>query len=396
LVYRASNKESSEPRLLVVATLAITIRAFLLPIAQHFRATGWRVDAMANGVEKDQTCRSAFDYVWDAQWTRNPVDPRNLKMVRRVRALATEHRYDIVHVHTPVASFVTRYALDRLRRERNIKVVYTAHGFHFHPAGGAIRNRVFETLERKAARWTDSLVVMNREDFKAAGEKAFVPLGRLRFMPGIGVDRSRYSTLSVSRKDLDHVRAELAISQDAPVLLMLAEFVKRKRHSDAIQAFSRVGHPRAQLILAGTGPLMESMKRLASQLGVGDRVRFLGFRSDVPVLMKASRALILPSSQEGLPRSVLEALSMGVPVIGSRIRGTTELLERNAGLLVDVGDIDKLAQAMELVIHDAGAAAVMGQTGREQSEMYDLTHLLRMHEDLYKELLEIQSSPSLT
>jgi len=87
---------------------------------------------------------------------------------------------------------------------------------------------------------------------------------------------------------------------------------------------------------------------------------------------------------------------MGVPVIGSRIRGTTELLERNAGLLVDVGDIDKLAQAMELVIHDAGAAAVMGQTGREQSEMYDLTHLLRMHEDLYKELLEIQSSPSLT
>jgi glycosyltransferase involved in cell wall biosynthesis len=80
---------------------------------------------------------------------------------------------------------------------------------------------------------------------------------------------------------------------------------------------------------------------------------------------------------------------MGVPVIGSRIRGTTDLLERNAGLLLDVGDIDGLAQAMQLVIDDAAVAAAMGQKGREQSEQYDLTHILRLHEDLYKEALEL-------
>src|SRR5262249_16932711 len=147
---------------------------------------------------------------------------------------------------------------------------------------------------------------------------------------------------------------------------MPAEFVGRKRHADAIRAFSKVGHPRAHFVLAGSGPLLEPMKKLAAQLGVAERLHFLGSRNDVPVLMKASRAMILPSSQEGLPRCVLEAISMGVPVIGSRIRGTTELLERNAGLLIDVGDVDKLAEAMQLVIDDAGAAAAMGQAGRQQ------------------------------
>lgn len=390
MAHPTSKKESSVPRVLVAATVAVTVRAFLLPIAQHFRERGWRVDAMANGIEQDPLCRSVFDRVWDANWSRNPAHPCNLTMARRVRDLAIEQGYDIVHVHTPVASFVTRFALDRLRYERNLKVIYTAHGFHFHPAGGIIRNSVFETLERKAAGWTDFLIVMNREDLRAVKEKALIPLDRLRFMPGIGVDCSHYSASSVSQEQLDHLHAELSIGAGTPVLLMLAEFVERKRHSDAIRAFAKVVDPRAQLVLAGSGPLLEPMKNLAAQLGVADRLHFLGSRNDVPVLMKASRAVILPSSQEGLPRSVLEALSMGVPVIGSRIRGTTELLEGNAGLLVDVGDIDKLAQAMQLVIDDAGAAAAMGEVGRERSERYDLAHILRMHEYLYEEALKLR------
>jgi glycosyltransferase involved in cell wall biosynthesis len=74
------------------------------------------------------------------------------------------------------------------------------------------------------------------------------------------------------------------------------------------------------------------------------------------------------------------------------VRGTTELLGQNAGVLVDVGDIDQLAQAMRLVIDDTTAAAVMGQAGRRQSEAYDLTHILRMHEELYEEALGLRRS----
>jgi glycosyltransferase involved in cell wall biosynthesis len=308
-------------------------------------------------------------------------------MVGRIRDLAIEQQYDLVHVHTPIAAFVTRLALDRFRHEHDLQVVYTAHGFHFHPMGGFIGNRVFELLERKAAKWTDFLVVINREDLSAAKGKQLIKQERLRFMPGIGVDRSHYSHSSVSESDVSRIYEELGIDAGTPVLLMVAEFVGHKRHADAIRAFSRVDHPCAKLLLAGTGPLLESMKRLSEKLGAADRVHFLGHRCDVPVLMKASRALILPSSREGLPRCALEALSMGVPVVGSRIRGTTELLEGNAGFLVNVGDIDRLAKGMQMMVDDRVAAEEMGQAGQRQSDKYDLTHILRMHEELYEEAL---------
>jgi glycosyltransferase involved in cell wall biosynthesis len=313
-------------------------------------------------------------------------------MVRGIRHLAIEQEYDIVHVHTPVAAFVTRFALDRLRHERDLQVLYTAHGFHFHPMGGLIGNKIFELLERKAAKWTDFLVVINREDLSAAKDKQLIKQERLRLMPGIGIDRSHYAHSSASESDVSRLYGELGIDAATPVLLMIAEFRKRKRHADAIRAFSKVNHPRAILVLAGTGPLLESMKRLSAKLGTADRVRFLGQRSDVRVLMKACRALVLPSSREGLPRCVLEALSMGVPVIGSRIRGTTELLERGAGLLADLGDIDQLAQAMQIMVGDSLTAEAMGRAGQQQSEKYDLTHVLRMHEELYQAALTLRQS----
>lgn len=318
--------------------------------------------------------------------------PRNLAMAGRIRDIAREQKYDIVHVHTPVAAFVTRLAFQPLRQEQQVQVVYTAHGFHFHSKGGIIRNQLFSLLERKAANWTDFLIVMNREDFRAAKEKQLVGPDRLQFMPGIGVDRLRYSTSTVSQRQLDELHEELNLSAATPMLLMVAEFTARKRHADALRAFSKIADARSRLVLAGGGPLFQSMKRLAAELSLTDRVHFLGPRNDVPVLMKAARALILPSNQEGLPRCILEAMTMGVPVIGSRIRGTEELLERNAGLLVGVGDIDGLAQAMEKVVGDNDAATAMGQAGREQSEAYDLTHILRMHEQLYGEALDLRRS----
>lgn len=392
--YWNGKSKHAQPRILFATTIAATLRAFLLPIARHFQEAGWRVDAVANGVDQDPVCQFAFEQVWEAGWSRNPLLPQNLMVTKRLREIATQNEYDIVHVHTPVAAFVTRLALEPLRREQQLQVVYTAHGFHFHPMGSVLRNKVFTLLERKAANWTDFLVVMNREDLNAAKENNLMTPDRLKFMPGIGVDRSRYSSSAVAQGELDEVHRELGISAQTSVLLIVAEFTKRKCHADAIQAFAKVAHPQALLVMAGGGPLLEPMKKLAASLGISDRVRFLGLRDDVPVLMKAARALVLPSKQEGLPRCILEALAMGVPVIGSRIRGTAELLERNAGILVDPGAIDQLAQAMKSVLEDDAAVAAMGQAGRDQSEAYDLTHILRLHEELYKEALALRRSTS--
>ena len=103
--------------LLCVTTVPVSLCAFLLPFAYHFRAQGWRVDAMAQGISTSAECLQAFDRVWEVEWSRNPLKPQNLIVApRQIQEVVAQEGYDLVHVHTPVAAFVTRYALNGLRK----------------------------------------------------------------------------------------------------------------------------------------------------------------------------------------------------------------------------------------------------------------------------------------
>src|SRR5262245_32324051 len=105
------------PKLLIASTVPVTLRAFLLPYAEYFRTRGYRVDALANGVSAFEDCVAGFDQVHEINWSRNPLHPSHFFSVpARIRELVERERYDLVHVHTPVAAFVTRYALRHLRR----------------------------------------------------------------------------------------------------------------------------------------------------------------------------------------------------------------------------------------------------------------------------------------
>jgi glycosyltransferase involved in cell wall biosynthesis len=370
--------------LLVVTTVPVTLKAFLTPFADHFRSKGWRVDAMAAGVSESPVAES-FDEVHDIEWSRNPFDPRSLRRATpRVREVVAAGGYDIVHVHTPVAAFTTRYAL---RNEDSARVVYTAHGFHFSPELPASRNAPFLALERLAGRWTDELVVINDDDLAAARKHAIVPEDRVRLMHGIGVDTDLFSPTSVSAGTVDETRRGLGLD-DQPLFLMIAEFIPRKRHAEVVQAFAKT-RPAAQLAFAGEGPTFDEVKALAEELGVSDRVHFLGFRRDIKELLAASTATVLFSAHEGLPRSSMESLAMGVPVIGSDIRGVRDLLADGCGVLVPPGDIEALATAFDEMAEDPDRAKQMGRLGHEKMQGdYSLPAVIAEHERLYADVLE--------
>ncbi len=376
------------PKLLIVTTVPPTLQSFLLPYAEHFRTQGWRVDALANGVTQFPDCVAAFDRVWDVAWSRNPLAPAHfLSVPKFVRELVQREAYDLVHVHTPVAAFVTRFALRKLRAPGKLSVIYTAHGFHFHSGGGWFENALYKRLEKWAGPWTDRLVVINREDEKSALELGLVPAARLHYMPGIGVDLSQYARASVSEETATRLRREMNVSPQQSVILMIAEFIPRKRHRDALEAFAKLQRPQAVLAFAGIGPLEDEMKAHAAKLGLADRVRFLGYRRDIAGLIRAAQAVLLPSEREGLPRSLMEAMCLEAPCIASRIRGNADLLESGAGLLFPVGDVPALAQQLARVIDDSAYARALGQTGRARMTEYDIRRLISLHEDLYHDAL---------
>jgi len=372
----------------MASTIPATLRAFLIPLARHFRQLGWRVDAMARDVSGSPECVAAFDRVWDVPWSRNPFDPRNLLQAGPLlREIVHREGYDLVHVHTPVAGFVTRFALRKHAQEASPRVVYTAHGFHFYHGGPPLRNAVYRGLEKVAGRWTDALVVMNREDEASVHHHGIVPAERLRFMHGIGVDVAEYAARAVQPMQVERLMAELHVPPFSELLLLVAELIPRKRPADVIRALAKMEHRHAQLLIAGSGPLRVMLARLASELSVADRVHFLGYRRDIPVLLHASKGLILASEHEGLPRSVMEAMCMGTPVIGSRIRGIEDLLDDGCGFLVEKGDCEGLARAMDHVLEEPDDARSAAEKARAKMGRYDLAGILTEHESLYRAVL---------
>lgn len=376
------------PRLLIITTMAVTLRAFLLPYAKHFRKFGWRVDGMASGINNCAECVNTFNNSYEMEWNRNPFNlPRLAESVKKVRRVVMNGNYDIVHVHTPVASFVSRLAL-RHHCKSSSKVIYTAHGFHFHPRGNFLKNQIFLFLERLAGRWTDALVVINNADATEAKRRKIVDPRRLFYMPGIGIDIDSFDPKAISRNEVESVRNELKIGENQVLFLMVAEFTPNKRQRDALGALGTLSRPNVCLAFAGEGKCLTDARQFAKKLCVERQTRFLGQRRDIPMLMRASRALILCSAREGLPRSVMEALSLEVPVIGTRIRGTADLVDSFCGKLIEVGDITELANAMAWFSDHPIEASTMGRQGRARMQEYQLKKVIELHEQLYATLLD--------
>lgn len=381
------------PKLLIVTNVPSMLREFLLPFGEHFKNLGWQVDAMVSDATTDadafEKSEEVFGTIWRVQWSRSPLALRNfVQAPRMIQEVQEKGRYDIVHVHTPVAAFLTRYALRHMRQRGKPKIIYTAHGFHFHREGSFIKNQIYKTLEKVAGRWTDSLVVINREDEEAAKRLKVVPAKKLRYMPGIGVDQDRYSGKAILPEHVLAVRKELYADESDKIILMIAEFNPGKRHRDALDALVKLSRSNVKLVFAGVGPLEQDVAARAKELGLSDQVHFLGYRRDVPVLLKAANALLLPSEREGLPRSILEAMCMGIPVISTRIRGVEDLLEGNAGIMTSVGDTDAIAEAMGWIADNPEVALAMGKRGQEKMKLFSLENVIRMHEELYAEVLD--------
>ena len=378
------------PSALFVTTVPITLEAFLLPFADHFRGLGWTVDALANGATAASPLDGQFDERFDVAWSRNPLAPSNLLGTSsRVREIVVAGGYDIVHVHTPIAAFVTRHALRELRRRPGGPVViYTCHGFHFYRGQTALPHAFFRTMERTAAPWTDYLVTINREDFSAAKLLGGIAEDRVRYIPGIGVDVKRFAPDAVSAQTVATTRADLGASRGQFLLTMVAELTGNKRHELAFRALAQVRDPRVVLAIVGDGALESALREKAVALGLGDRVHWAGYRKDLPAVLSASDALLLTSEREGLNRSVLEAMATGIPVIGTDTRGITDAVGESAGWIAGHDDVAGLAAAIASAASNPEDLARRGAAARERAvNEFALDRIVAAYDGLYGEAL---------
>ncbi|MCL6642775.1 MAG: glycosyltransferase [Candidatus Bipolaricaulota bacterium] len=162
-----------------------------------------------------------------------------------------------------------------------------------------------------------------------------------------------------------------------------------KNHACLLSAWRRVAReePHAHLLLIGDGRLRKALERKAGLERITN-VHFLGFRKDVPQLLHATDIFVLPSKREGLPRSIMEAMAAGKPVVATDVRGSRDLVENGVtGILVKLGDVVGLAQAILQLIHDPELRLRMGEAGREKIQAYSLDHVIKEMSEVYARYL---------
>jgi glycosyltransferase involved in cell wall biosynthesis len=276
-----------------------------------------------------------------------------------------------MHAHSSKAGVLTRLAA-AVRRRTHL-CIFTPHGWSFWAARGSER-RIYRLLERLAARWCRTILVVSDYE-RAAGLAAGIGRAQQYRVVRNGVDLERFS------------------SQPRPVagrIVALGRLAPQKRPDLAVRAFAelRAEHPAAELHFVGDGPLRGEVEQLVEALGLQGAIKLVGQRDDVSALLAQAACLLLASDYEGCPFSVLEAMAAGVPVVATSVGGVPELVEDGVtGRLVAAKSARALASAVSELLSAPERAIAMGCAGRERVQAeFTLERMVRRITRVYEEV----------
>lgn len=355
-------------KILYVTALNETINTFLIPHIIKLIEQGHEVHCACNINEEINEKLSKNNVIYNnINFSRNPLKIRYKQVINEIRKVYFINKYDIVNVHTPIAAFLTRFAL----RKENVKIIYTAHGFHFFKGGSKRNWLLYYPLERIAAHWTDKIVTINNEDFERASNFKLRNDGKVELMHGVGIKSDEYLIKDFNRSEY---RKNIGVDENDFMILILADINKNKNHIQVIKAIKELNENNIKVICAGEGPLREELTKKVIELGLEDRIKFLGFRRDVKELINSSDCVGLFSMREGLPKSLMEAMCCGKPIIASNIRGCRDLAKNeNVGILVNPKEYISIKKGIKKVINNRYDSILI----QEEVENYNIDKVLK-------------------
>ena len=321
-------------------------------------------------------------------------DPRGIGELWRIRndvaRTATELGADVIQTH--LLRSLDFLMLTIARRSR-LAVVWTFHNARLdlrpdQAPGGArllgMKRRAYRALYHYLSRRSGAMVAVSSEVAAAIRRDLRPPRDRLVVIPN-GVDVSRYPSPEGARATL---RASLGVGPHELLITCVAKLYEQKGHRHLLEAFAETvaADERVRLAVVGDGPLRQEIAARIQELGIAPHVLLLGQRTDIADVLTASDVFVLPSLWEGLPMALLEAMAAGLPVIASRVSGTEEvLLDQDAGVLVEPGEVAPLARAMTLLAADAAARERLGEAARRRVvDAYSVEAQARAHLELYR------------
>ena len=366
-------------KVLYVTTVSRTINAFLIPHINMLLDNGYEIHC-ACSIDKpvDKELQRRGVKIFEVPFSRNPLGIGNIKAFIKLEELQRINDYDIVHVHTPIAAIYGR--LLKLNFP-SLRIIYTAHGYHFLKGGSKLGWILYYPIEKIMAKFTDVTININKEDYEITKEK--LKPKKCYLLNGVGLDLDKYKKLS--SKEIQEKRKEFGLKDKDFVVLMIAEINKNKNHIQLINAMDilKDKYPNIKVLCIGDGTLKESLEKQIILRNLQNNIFMLGYRLDVNKLINISDIGILLSRREGLPRNIMEFMACGRKVIATDIRGCRDLIcDETIGTLVNVDDYESTAKAIEkyYILNDKSFEV------SEEIRKYDIesinSELLKIYEDV--------------
>ena len=371
-------------KILFISNIAKKIGSFSIASIDAAKECGMQFQMAANwsGAGKEQIESDQKDYnvkIHNIPIARSPYSPQNKKAYKQLIEIIRQEHIDYIHCNTPVGGVLGRLAGKKCGVK---KVIYQAHGFHFYK-GAPLKNwLLYYPVERFLAHWTDAIITINQEDYVRAQKFRLRNHGKVYYVPGVGIDATKYLTDKKSRMEK---RAELGLAEDEVALVSMGDLIIRKNYPVAIEALAKINNPKVHYYICGQGSEKDKLKRMAEKLGIDRQVHFLGYRTDIKELLNASDIFLFTTLQEGLSRSLMEAMASGLPCIASNIRGNIDLLKgEKGGFLVPVDDANVVADRIIQLAGDAELRKKMSQENLKRILDFSTGKVKREIEDLYE------------
>ena len=354
---------------------------FNRPYMQLLKKNGWTVHYASAGEEDVVDCDISFSI----SISRSPFSIKNIWAVIELKKIISTYKYDIIHCHTPMGGVIARIA-GKSFRKYGLKIVYTAHGFHFYKGAPLLNWLLYYPIEKYLSKFTDALITINKEDYTFSNKQFNIK--NIYMLRSVGINLEKFYPLNI-KEDKVNLRNRYAFSLNDFILLYVAEFIPRKNHKLLFDLLPSLkdAMPNLKVILAGKGPLLDYYVNYARANNLADIVSFVGYVDNIADYYRLSDLFFMPSFQEGLPMAVIEALATGLPVVCSKIRGHIDVIQHGKnGFLCDLNKKASFFDAVIKLCNDSELRDSMRIINISDARKYSIDIILNEMMKIYSEV----------
>ena len=359
-----------------VKTYALGFQNVLEPLGQLGHEVIWAADFSQFVADKSVIpCQ-----IEQIDINTNPFNKSNATAYKQILDIIERCDIEAVMCSTPIGGALARLAT----KKKGIKpVLYEAHGFLFFKGAPFINQTVYKWEEELLAHYTDVLITITNEDYAAAQKFKLRSGERPYLVHGAGVKVGVRVEIDRAEK-----RRSVGVPEDAFVIVSAGELNKNKNTEVVVRALKNV--PEAHYIACGVGPEKENLEKLVEELGVSERFHLMGYRTDMAELMAMSDVFTMMSFREGMPRSLLEAMDLGLPCVGSDTRGIRDLIDTNGGYICSTRDPKEFADAFNALKENYELRRYMGEYNQGKVQEYSSDIVRNELYEIYKKTFAIK------